>query len=87
MPVEDHKGNSRPGAIIVPDYDAIASIQQSTGQVSEETIRELIADEIKRICADQPDYKHLYEFQIRDTELPKTPTRKLKRHLVRWTEE
>jgi long-chain acyl-CoA synthetase len=87
MPVEDRKGNARPGAIVVPDYDAIASIYGSGSPMTEETIRELIAGEIKRLAADLPDYKHIHEFQIRDTELPKTPTRKLKRHLVKWTEE
>jgi long-chain acyl-CoA synthetase len=87
MPVEDRKGNSRPGAVIVPDYDAIVSVHKSSGPVNENTIRELISGEIKRICADLSDYKHIHEFRIRDTELPKTPTRKLKRHLVKWTEE
>ncbi|MCK4550000.1 MAG: AMP-binding protein, partial [Candidatus Krumholzibacteria bacterium] len=87
MPVDDRKGNARPGAVIVPDYDAIVSAQGGTGKVSEETIRELIADEIKRISEDLADYKHIHEFRIRDSELPKTPTRKLKRHLVKWTEE
>ena len=87
LPVEDRKGNPRPGAVIVPDYDAIVSVHGGTGQVSEEAIRELISDEIKRISADLADYKHIHEFRIRDTELPKTPTRKLKRHLVKWTEE
>ena len=87
MPVDDRKGNSRPGAVIVPDYDAIVSMRGDTAQVSEETIRELIADEIRQINTDLADYKHIHEFRIRDSELPKTPTRKLKRHLVKWTEE
>lgn len=87
MPVDDRKGNSRPGAVIVPDYDAIVSMRGDTAQVSEETIRELVADEIRQINTDLADYKHIHEFRIRDSELPKTPTRKLKRHLVKWTEE
>lgn len=87
MPIDDRKGNSRPGAVIVPDYDAIVSARGGTGKVSEETIRELISDEIKRISVDLADYKHIHEFRIRASELPKTPTRKLKRHLVKWTEE
>jgi long-chain acyl-CoA synthetase len=87
MPVEDRKGNTRPGAIIVPDYDAISSMGGAGAQVSDDRIREMISEEIKRICADLPDYKHIHEFRIRDTELPKTTTRKLKRHLVKWTEE
>ncbi len=87
MPVDDRKGNSRPGAIVVPDYDAIVSTYGGEGSVSEETIHEVISGEIKQIFADLPDYKHINEFQIRDSELPKTPTRKLKRHLIKWTGE
>ena len=87
MPVDDRKGNSRPGAVVIPDYDAIVSAYGGEGPVTEETIREVISGEIKQICADLPDYKHIHEFQVRATELPKTPTRKLKRHLVKWTEE
>jgi long-chain acyl-CoA synthetase len=86
LPVEDRRGNTRPGAIVVPDYDAL-STAHGGGPVSEDAIRELISSEIKSICAELPDYKHIHEFRIRDSELPKTPTRKLKRHLIRWTEE
>lgn len=87
MPVDDRKGNSRPGAVIVPDYDAIVSMQGGTGKVSEETIHEMIAGEIRRINEELADYKHIHEFRIRDSELPKTQTRKLKRHLIKWAEE
>ena len=31
MPVDDRKGNSRPGAVIVPDYDTIVSMQGRLG--------------------------------------------------------
>jgi long-chain acyl-CoA synthetase len=86
MSVEDRRGNTRPGAIVVPDYDAIVSEQGGSQPVSEESINEMISGEIKRICADLPDYKHIHDFRIRDSELPKTPTQKLKRHLVKWTE-
>ena len=47
----------------------------------------MIAGEIRRVSEDLADYKHIHEFRIRDSELPKTPTRKLKRHLVKWDEE
>ena len=33
-----------------------------------------------------PDYKRVLDFQIRDHELPRTTTRKIKRHLVKWVE-
>jgi long-chain acyl-CoA synthetase len=87
MAVEDRKGNARPGAVIVPDYDAISSTGDSGVHLTEEKIRQMISGEIKRICADLPDYKHIHDFRIRDSELPKTTTRKLKRHLVTWAGE
>lgn len=87
LPVRDRTGNARPGAIIVPDYEALASVPGVQGPGSEDRIREIIAGEIREVCAPLPDYKHVTEFQIRDSELPRTPTRKLKRHLVQWIEE
>lgn len=87
LPITDGKGNERVGAIVVPDYDTIGSADQLKGAVTEEGIKEVIASEIKRISADLPDYKHIIDFQIRDEELPRTTTRKLKRHLVTWIKE
>lgn len=87
LAVKDRKGNARPGAVIVPDYESLAAAPGVQGPGSEERIREIIAGEIKKICAELPEYKHIIDFQIRDTELPRTPTRKLKRHLVQWIEE
>ena len=81
LPIPDRKGNDRVAAIVVPDYDALGGLQ---GELTEESIRMTISDEIKKTCADLPDYKRIIEFQIRDEELPKTPTRKVKRHLVTW---
>jgi len=84
LPVPDRKGNDRVAAIVVPDYDTLGGLQV---ELTEESIRETISDEIKKICSDLPDYKRIIEFQIRDEELPKTPTRKVKRHLVTWIKE
>ena len=84
LPVPDRKGNDRVGAIIVPDYDTIGGLKE---ELTEEGIRETISDEIQKVCRDLPEYKRIFDFQIRDEELPKTPTRKVKRHLVTWIKE
>ena len=87
LSIKDRKGNARPGAVIVPDYEALAAAPGVQGPGSEDRIREIIAGEIREACAELPEYKHIADFQIRDSELPRTPTRKLKRHLVQWIEE
>ncbi len=87
IPVQDSKGNSRPGAVIVPDYDALGSIGEPSGNLTEEKIKEIISGEISSICSGLADYKRISVFQIRDEEFPKTTTRKIKRHMVRWIEE
>ncbi len=84
LPLPDRKGNDRVAAIIVPDYDTIGGLRD---ELTEEGIRQTIADEIKKVCSELPEYKRIIEFQIRDEELPKTPTRKVKRHLVTWIKE
>jgi long-chain acyl-CoA synthetase len=84
LAVEDRRGNARPGAIIVPNYDALASIHGISGPMTEEKIHHLISEEIRKTCGDIAEYKRIIDFQIRDSELPRTATRKLKRHLVKW---
>ncbi len=84
---KDKKGNDRVAAIIVPDYDALGSEPSLKGNLTEEAIKNVISEEIKKVCMDLPDYKKIFDFQIRDEELPKTPTRKVKRHLVTWIKD
>ncbi len=84
LPVPDRKGNDRVAAIVVPDYDTLGGLKD---ELTEEGIRQTISDEIKKVCSELPEYQRIIEFQIRDEELPKTPTRKVKRHLVTWIKE
>lgn len=86
MGIADRKGNMRLGAVVVPDYDTLSNDEALKGNLSEETIRRTIAAEIKRLCEGLPEYKRVLNFQIRDHELPRTTTRKIKRHLVKWVE-
>ena len=87
LPVEDRKGNTRPGAVIVPDYDMLGSVEELKSNLTEDNVHRFIGEEIRAIFENVPDYKHLVGFQIRDRELPKTTTRKVKRHLVSWIRE
>lgn len=84
---KDKRGNDRVAAIIVPDYDTLGSEPSLKDNLTEEDIKSVISEEIKKVCGDLPDYKKIFDFQIRDEELPKTPTRKVKRHLVTWIKE
>ncbi len=87
LPIKDHKGNDAVGAIIVPDYDALGATEKLKGDKSEETIHSVIREEIRNVCSQIPEYKHISDFLIRDQELPKTTTHKIRRHLVQWIEE
>jgi long-chain acyl-CoA synthetase len=87
MGVDDRKGNTRIGAIVVPDYDALGASPDLRESLTEEKIREIIGGEIDGVCSELADYKRIVEFQVRGQEFPKTTTRKIKRHLVKWIEE
>ena len=86
LAIKDRKGNDRVGAIIVPDYDALGSAPELEGKPTEEEIKNLISTKIKEISSNLPEYKRIYEFQIRNEEFPKTATHKIKRYLVKWIE-
>jgi long-chain acyl-CoA synthetase len=87
LAVSDRKGNDRAAAVIVPDYDSIGSDEALKGDLTEQGIKNIISNEIERANTDLQAYKRIVDFQIRDEELPKTPTRKVKRHLVTWMRE
>jgi long-chain acyl-CoA synthetase len=87
VPFRDKRGNDRIGAIIVPDYDALGMTDAMREDASESRIRDIISAETKRVSSMLPEFKRIVDFQIRDEELPKTTTQKVKRHLVTWIEE
>ena len=87
LAIKDKRGNDRVAAIIVPDYDVLGASEQLKDNLTEKTIRATISSEIDNICSGIAAYKQIMEFQIRDEELPRTTTRKVKRHLVKWIEE
>lgn len=87
IPIEDRRGNTRPGAIIVPDYDALDSSGRIEKPLTEEKIREIIGDLVREVNAELAEYRRISDFQITDGKLPRTTTNKLKRHLISWIRE
>lgn len=84
LPTKDRKGNEQVGAIVVPDYEAISNSREPAGDLTDEGVTSLVTNEVRRISAELPEYKRIREVRIRNEELPKTSTRKVKRHLVTW---
>lgn len=66
-------------AIIVPNKGNI--LNEFKAELPEEQLRELIGKEIKRVNKSMPLYRHIRDFTIRDEELAKTTTKKVKRHI------
>ena len=63
-------------AQIFPDFDLL---KKDKGITSTEDIKEFISEIIKNINSKLPNYKHIKEFTIKDTEFEKTTTQKIKR--------
>jgi len=87
LPTKDRKGNEQVGAIVVPDYDALAEAGSGTDAPGDERVEALVTAEVRRACAELPEYKRVREVRMRSEELPKTSTCKVKRHLVTWPEK
>ncbi|MBD3179700.1 MAG: AMP-binding protein [Candidatus Latescibacteria bacterium] len=87
IPAQDRRGNSRPAAIIVPDYDALDYSVDIEKPLTDGKVRDIIAEQVGKVNAQLPDYKRISEFQITDGQLPRTTTNKLKRHMISWIRE
>jgi len=74
------RGGEEVWAVIVPNYEAIE--EEFGPNIKEKEIEELISKEVKKLMANLALFKRVKRFIIRDEELPKTTTRKIKRHLV-----
>ncbi len=69
-------------ALIFPDYELLEQYSIKKGvELTEEDVKSIYKDEIKRVNEDLPPYKKILEFDIREEEFPKTTTKKIKRHL------
>jgi len=71
-------------AIIVPDYEIIA--REFPGKSMEgDRLKGLISRELKKINRNLASYKRIKSFEIINEELPKTSTKKIKRHLFKFS--
>lgn len=66
-------------ALIVPNFDEIK--KQFGEDVSDEKIKELMEEAVKSVNKRNPLYKYIRKYEIRDKELIKTTTGKIKRYL------
>lgn len=71
-------GREEVHAIIVPNYELFDAEKPD---ITEEELEEFIREQIKTMCAKLADYKRIKHFELREEELPKTTTRKVKRYL------
>lgn len=73
--IDDNKtGDMIVKAEIFPDHESIAD---DKGELSEQEVRGLLKAEIDDANEHMPLYKRVRRFDVRDTEFPKTTTRKI----------
>ncbi len=65
-------------AVIVPNYELI---DQTKPGMTQEQLEEFMRDEVARESEKLSDYKRIKYFELREEELPKTTTQKVKRYL------
>lgn len=66
--------------IVFPDYEALIGLAESRGtKLTEEFGLEVIRGEIGRVNSQNPSYKRISNFILRECEFPKTTTRKIRR--------
>lgn len=76
--VEDDEGDTRVTAEIFPNME---KIQETLGEVAatSEPVRQLIAEEVKKVNHMLATYKYIRSFTLRDVEFEKTTSKKIKR--------
>ncbi len=76
----DATGGEDVFAIVVPDFEIIAQKDKRAAK-DDNALKKAISIEIKRINKELASYKRIKHFDIVNEELPKTSTKKIKRHL------
>ncbi len=71
-------GREEVHAVIVPNYELFDAEKPD---ITEKELEEFMREQIRQECARLADYKRIKHFELREEELPKTTTRKVKRYL------
>ncbi len=70
-------------SIVFPDYDALIALAEEKGEkLTEEFGLSVIRSEIRSVNGRNPSFKRISNFILRETEFPKTTTRKIRRPRV-----
>ena len=75
-------GGEEVRAVIVPDYETIGEHSQGK-HLSDQDVHKLISKVVKKANKTLAAFKRVKSFTLTDEELPKTSTRKIKRHLFK----
>ncbi|MCX6831877.1 MAG: AMP-binding protein [candidate division Zixibacteria bacterium] len=75
------KTGEEPVAVVVPDFDAINAAHEGA-KLSDEEFRTLMKAEVHSICEQLAEFKRIKDVIVMTAELPKTSTRKVKRHVL-----
>ena len=70
-----------PIAVVVPDFEYIASLNANHVPTDEE-IRKILKSEVLKLCEQLAEYKRVKDVLVMTEELPKTSTRKVKRFVL-----
>lgn len=82
MKISDNDRGECPYAYIVPNLEEIES-RLGLKNEEEEKVKEIIREHIRELNSKLPEYKKIKGTRIIYEELPKTSTRKVKRHLIK----
>ncbi|MCX7841885.1 MAG: AMP-binding protein [Clostridia bacterium] len=77
---DESSGDVVVSCIVVPDMENINAIL-GEGEASPEKVKQIIHAEIKTVNSKLVNYKHIKNIHIRDNELAKTTTKKIKRFM------
>ena len=72
-------GDSEVTALVYPNIDAIKEHLKTDENPSKDQIEKLVSMLVQDVNKKFPNYKHIKNFKIRDTEFEKTTTKKIKR--------
>jgi long-chain acyl-CoA synthetase len=70
-----------PVAVVVPDFEAIASMREEL-KTPDDEVRKILKAEVVRVCSQLAEFKRIKDVIVMTEELPKTSTRKVKRYVL-----